>query len=151
MGSMFPFLITGNLPWLPWLFKSHQEWLGNYISQFPQDCEMCLMDLLMFRFMVINLIFTFNERDFAPPVSILLSIHTRGMGIEVALEDGWKLSWVAQLSPPLLLPVFQCSLLGEYAFFDLHFLVNVTVEALWRCLLNVKSIQGPVTTSVESI
>jgi len=35
--------VTKDFTWLPWLFKYHQEWLGNYISQFPQDSGMHLV------------------------------------------------------------------------------------------------------------
>lgn len=37
--------------------------------------------------MVMNVIFTYTGRDFAVPAPILLPIHSRVMGREVAIED----------------------------------------------------------------
>ena len=37
-----------------------------------------------------NLIFSYSGRDFAPPFPVLQSIHSRGMGREVASEDWGK-------------------------------------------------------------
>lgn len=53
-------------------------------------------------------------RNFAPAISVLLSIHLRSVEGEVATEDwGRKWCWVPQPSPHLLLPVKQNSLSGD--------------------------------------
>lgn len=78
-------------------------WLGKYIRQFLQGSGMYFItDFCAFwSLMVMNLIFTFRGRDFAPPVPILLSIYSRSVGREVAFEEWGK------DSVHLLFPVFQ--------------------------------------------
>lgn len=70
-----------------------------------------------------NLVFTYTGRDFAPHIPFLLSLHSRGVGREVVVEDRQKNSWVSWPSPDPLSPVFQHCILGSYAFFDLPFVV----------------------------
>lgn len=77
---------------------------------------------------ITHLIFTFSGRDFAPPVLILLSIHSRGMERVCHWRLRQKSCWVPQ-PPHLLLPVFQCCWSGANTF-DFSFLVNRPVEAL---------------------
>lgn len=100
--------------------------------------------------MVTNLVFSYSGKDFAPPVPALRSIHSRGVGREVASED-WgkkKLFWKnkkfvvffkkqkrePQCSLHPLLPVFQSCSSGRYAFFDLSFLADIAIETLLTSL-----------------
>lgn len=48
-------------------------------------CSLCIQVLPV----VVNLVFTYSERHFAPPVSVWLSIHSRG-GKRVFIEDQGK-------------------------------------------------------------
>ena len=69
-GSLFP--VISEFTWLPWPFKCHGEWLGNNISQFPQDSVVHLVrsPRLMYvqvPLVVTNLIFPYSGRGFTPP------------------------------------------------------------------------------------
>jgi len=69
--------------------------LGKNFSQFPQDSWMHLVRSHRLTFVqvpqvVTNLIFSYSGRDFASPIPVLWSIHSRGVGREVASEDSGK-------------------------------------------------------------
>ena len=60
-------------------------------EQFPRDFGVHLIRSHRFRDVqapqvLMNLLFTYGRRDFAPPAPILLSSHSRGVGTEVAIE-----------------------------------------------------------------
>jgi len=72
-------------------FKYRGDCLGNSISQFPQDSVMNLVRshrLLYVQVpqMVMNLIFFYSGKRFGPLVPILQSIHSRGVGRELAKD-----------------------------------------------------------------
>ena len=92
MGAMFPFFQSlGTAPDCH-DFSNIVEWLGNYISQFPQGSGMHLVrsHRLMHAQVpqvLTNRIFSSSGKDFAPPVPVLRSIRSRGVGREAASED----------------------------------------------------------------
>lgn len=78
------------------------------ISQFPQDSGIILIgsySLIFVQFpqVVRNMIFSNSGRNFAAPVTILLSTHSQGVGREVPLKTEAKK--VVEPSPRPLLPV----------------------------------------------
>jgi len=54
---------------------------------------------------VMNLIFSYNGRDFVPPGPVLWSVHSSGVGREVASEDGGQNLLSTSAFSCLLLPV----------------------------------------------
>jgi len=70
----------------------HGEWLGNYISQFPQDSGMHLLKSHTLMYVqvpqvVLNLVFCYSGKGFTPLVPILQSINCGGARREAASED----------------------------------------------------------------
>jgi len=135
MGVNLPiFHVTRDFTWPAGLFKYLWDWLGHYISQFPQDSGMHLirmhihMDVQVPQ-LVANHIFADRCRDILPPVTIFRSIHSRGMWRTVCSED-WGKNVVEYLS---FLLVHCCqpacvARFGRYALLDFPFLVDVHVE-----------------------
>jgi len=120
-----------SFPWLPWLFKCHGEWFGNYINWFPQNSGMHLVRshrlMCMFRFLRWSWTWlSYSGRDFAPPVPALQSIHLRGVGREDGSEDWGKN--VVEYLVFLLVRFYQFASLAYqewYSFFDLPFLADI--------------------------
>ena len=89
------------------------------------------VDLCQVPQVVTNLIFSYSGRDFASPVPVMQSIHSRGVGREAASED-WGKKVIEYLSLALVHCYQSASLAHQvgYAFFDLPFLADIPVEAL---------------------
>ncbi|KAK4806815.1 hypothetical protein QYF61_005611 [Mycteria americana] len=111
-------------------------WLGNYICQFPQDPGVHLLEsnglvYLQVPQVVSNLNFSYEGRDFVPPVPALRFGDLRDVGREITTEN-WGNKIVEYLS---LLHVgchqFSCLIYqGAYIFFNLPFLADLPVKAL---------------------
>lgn len=92
------FLVTGDFPWLPWLFKYNREWVSNCISQFLQKFGMHLvspMQLCMFRL----LCFTSDGRYFIPTILAWRFRALRNVRKEITNKNWGKNYWVSQPSP----------------------------------------------------
>lgn len=63
-----------------------------------------------------RLIFSYSGKDFASPVPVLPSIHSRGVGRGISIEDWGKSCWVPQPSACPQLPVCQPCLSQEVHF-----------------------------------
>ena len=136
MSVMLPFIpVTRDFTWLPWLFKYHLEWLGDYTSQFPQDSGMHLIGIHRLvddqvPQVVTNLIFTHSGRGIAFLITSFWTVCLRAVWWAVTREDqGKKSCWLSQSSPCLLLSACPMSLTRGYTLLDFHFLVEVSVEA----------------------
>jgi len=73
-------------------FKHYGEWLGNYISQFPQDSGMHLIRSHRFMYVQVpqvvkNLVFPYSGRSFTTLVPILWFISSGGVRREAAGEE----------------------------------------------------------------
>ena len=91
---------------------------------------------------VSNLTFSYSGRDFAPPVPVLWSIHSRGVGRETASEDRGR--EVVEYLSLLLICCYQFASLahkGGCTFFDLPFLVDIPVEDLLVILCIPRQVQ----------
>jgi len=92
MGAMFPFFQSpGTLPDCHDL-SNISEWLGNGISQFPQDSGIHLIRSYRLMYVQVpqvvpNLAFLFSGKAFALLVPILQSIGSGGPRREFASED----------------------------------------------------------------
>lgn len=69
------------------------EWLGNYISQFPQDPEIPLLEshglvYVQILQVVLNLIFSYDGKDFSPQVPSLRLMGLRNVG-RVIISYKW--------------------------------------------------------------
>ncbi|KAK4831142.1 hypothetical protein QYF61_015445 [Mycteria americana] len=81
-------------------FKYHGEWLGSYISQFPQDSGMPLIRSHRLMYVqvpqvVTNLTFTSSGRGFTPPVPNMLPIDLGGVRRAIArrallMKNSWQ-------------------------------------------------------------
>jgi len=81
---------------------------------------------------VTNLIFSYSGRDFAPPLPILRSINSSGVGREVAGEDSGKN--VVEYLSLVLVHCYQFPSLAHpwrYAFFDLPLLADNELYELY--------------------
>lgn len=93
MVMTLPFFpITSDFTWLSLLLKYLWEWLGNYISQFPQDSSVHLIKTHRFTdvrvpHVVMNQIFTYSKNGIAPSVPTFQPIHSKGAWRAVARED----------------------------------------------------------------
>ncbi|KAK4808571.1 hypothetical protein QYF61_009874 [Mycteria americana] len=98
-------------------FQISRRVAGNYINQFPQDSGMHLVRSHRLMYVqvpqgVSNLIFSYSERDFAPPVPALRSTHTRVSGVNgIHLRVLREL--VEELAKPLSIIYQQSWLTGE--------------------------------------
>lgn len=100
----FPFPLTRDFPWLPWLSGYQGDCLVNYISQFPQNSDMHSSgpkNLCIFRFLRWSWDWPCG-RESSLPVHILQFTQSRRIGKEVAIKE-----WVTKLSLCPLLPVLQ--------------------------------------------
>lgn len=114
-GCNIPFLpVTGDFPWLPWLFRYDGEWNGNCISQFPQHPGMHLIGSHGFVYvqgpqMVSSLIFCDSEGNFIPPVPALKFRNLRDVKSDYQWKWGKKTYWVRQpCSCQLSLVLLSC-------------------------------------------
>lgn len=117
---------TRDFTWLPWLFNSRWEWLGDYISQFPPSGLWDAPHLDPYAYviqalqMVTNLNFTYSSSDTVP---ILIDIYgmapchmlqwhqnrTNLQGISVSSKEDIRLGWYGlPFSKPMLrFPLFD--------------------------------------------
>lgn len=124
--ALFP--VIAQFTWMPWLLKYHGEWVGNYISQFPQDSGMPLIGshrvmYIRIPHVVMNLILQWKGLCSSSPQFVT---HT----LERCEKRGWqwrlrenvaKCCHDLQPSPPLLLPVCQfCSSSSSLNFSGWH-------------------------------
>ena len=91
--------------------------------------------------MVLNLTFSYSGRDFAPPVPVLWSIHSRRLEREVAVktEDKVLLSTSAFSLP--IISSFPVLFIELIQVFDLPFHADVPVEALFLILCILCQVQ----------
>ena len=129
LGSSFsPFLKMGvilhfspvirDFTWLPWLFKYHWEWFGDYVSWFPQDSGMHLIrtqqDLWMFKFLRWSWTWSLLTVGCGFPSALLPNQTSEGCVVSCyQRKRRQEICWVPQSSPCLLLPACLCHSLGE--------------------------------------
>jgi len=134
------FSVTRDFTWLPWFFA--EKWHGDYVSQFPQDSRMYLIDThrtmdIHFPQVIANMGFTGSRKGIIPPVPTSQTIHLKAAWRALVSED-----WGKKVLEYLNLLFFHCyqpaciSHCTEYVFFDFPFLVDVSVQAFLDHLLH---------------
>lgn len=137
--SLFP--VVWVFPWLPRLFESHGEWVGNYSSQFPQCSGMHLtgshrLTYIQALWVLIDLILIYSGMDLA-------STHLRAerkRGWLKPLNEVKKFSASAfSLSAVTTLPV--CVHQGLYTFLTFLFsLINLLSLLFFASLAKFSSL-----------
>lgn len=85
--NVSPLPVSGDFPWLPSLFKCHGEWFGNSVGQLPEDSgthPISPNPITYIQFIKWPRTWSLQREGPSPHPG---SIHSRGMGREVASED----------------------------------------------------------------